>query len=99
MPRVIDSRDRQLVIGAGALLLVLVAVAALMGPAQVTGSAALPSSYSPAWGGAKGAYLLLGELGYNPERWEEPAADLGYSWLVLRRDAKIGQDCPGALEE
>jgi hypothetical protein len=77
MPRVIDRRDRQLVIGAGAMLLVLVAVAALMGPAQVTGSAALPSSYSPAWGGAKGAYLLLGELGYNPERWEDPAADLG----------------------
>ncbi len=76
MPRLIDRRDRQLLVGAGVVLIVLVVMAALVGPAQVTGSAALPSSYSPAWGGAKGAYLLLGNLGYHVERWEEPAADL-----------------------
>ncbi|MDE3135319.1 MAG: DUF4350 domain-containing protein [Acidobacteriota bacterium] len=72
----IDRKDRQLLIGAGALMVVLVVVTALVGPARITGSAALPSSYSPAWGGAKGAYLLLGDLGYRVERWEEPAADL-----------------------
>jgi hypothetical protein len=58
------------------MLLVLAVVAALVGPTQVTGSAVVPSSYSPAWGGAKGAYLLLDKLGYSVERWEEPAADL-----------------------
>ena len=76
MPRLIDRRDRQLLIGAGVVLIVLTVAAALVGPARVTGSAILPSSYSPAWGGAKGAYLLLGNLGYRVERWEEPAADL-----------------------
>jgi hypothetical protein len=76
MPRLVDRRDRQLLIGAGIVLLALVLVAALFGPARVTGSAELPSSYSPAWGGAKAAYLLLENLGYRVERWEEPAADL-----------------------
>jgi hypothetical protein len=76
MPRLIDRRDRQLLVGAVVLLIALVVTAALVGPAQVTGSAVLPSSYSPAWGGAKGAYLLLGNLGYRVERWEEPAAAL-----------------------
>lgn len=76
MPGFVDRRDCRLLIGAGIVLLALVVAAALLGPAKVTGSAALPSSYSPAWGGAKGAYLLLEDLGYRVERWEEPAADL-----------------------
>ncbi|HVB33807.1 MAG TPA: DUF4350 domain-containing protein [Patescibacteria group bacterium] len=76
MPRHFDPTDRQLLIGTGVLLVLLVAAAALFGPAQVTGRAALPSSYSPAWGGAEGAYLLLENLGYRVERWERPASEL-----------------------
>jgi hypothetical protein len=76
MPRFVDRRDRQLLIGAGFVLIVLVVAAAVLEPARVTGSGELPSSYSPAWGGAKGAYLLLERLGYRVERWEEPATDL-----------------------
>lgn len=72
----LDRKDRRLLIGAGFALIVLVTAAALVGPAQVSGSAALPSSYSPAWGGAKAAYLLLERLGYRVERWEKPATDL-----------------------
>jgi hypothetical protein len=83
----LDRRDRQLLIGAGLLLMILVVVAALVGPARVTGAATLPSSYSPAWGGTKGAYLLLGQLGYRVERWEKPAAQIplsaGNTVLVL----------------
>ncbi len=76
MPTAFESEDRKLLIGAGVLMLVLVALAAALGPAQVTGSAAVPSSYSPAWGGAKAAYLLLEKLGYPVERWTKPAKDL-----------------------
>lgn len=76
MPGRLDSRDKQLLIGTGLMLVVLVAVAALVGPAKVAGSSALPSSYSPAWGGTKAAYLLLGRLGYRVQRWEKPLAAL-----------------------
>jgi hypothetical protein len=76
MPRFLDSRDRTLLIGAGLLLLVLVVVAGLLGPSQVTGTVSIPSSYSPSWDGAEGAYFLLEKLGYHVERWEQPAAQL-----------------------
>jgi hypothetical protein len=83
----LDRRDRQLLIGAGLLLIILVVVAALVGPAHVTGAESLPSSYSPAWEGTKGAYLLLGQLGYRVERWEKSAAEIpepaGNTVLVL----------------
>ncbi len=72
----LDSRDRRLLIGAGLLLVLLVTIAAVLGPARVSGSAALPSSYSPAWGGTKGAYLLLQQLDYRVERWEKPVTDI-----------------------
>jgi hypothetical protein len=76
MSRLFDATDRRILIGAGVVLVLLVVAAALIGPAQVTGQIALPSSYSPAWGGAEAAYLLLGSLGYSIERWEEPASEL-----------------------
>jgi hypothetical protein len=76
MPGRLDRTDRWLLIGAGAVLIVLVIAAAIVGPAQVTGESVLPSSYSPAWGGSEAAYLLLQNLGYQIERWEKPAADL-----------------------
>lgn len=72
----LDKRDRWLLIGAGLVLVLLVAVAAVLGPARVTGSEAMPSSYSPAWGGTKGAYMMLQDLGYNVERWEKPFTDI-----------------------
>jgi hypothetical protein len=76
MPRFLDSRDRKLLIGAGFLLLIMLAVAGLLAPSRVTGTVTIPSSYSPAWDGAKGAFLLLRDLGYRVDRWERPAADL-----------------------
>ncbi|HEV2387797.1 MAG TPA: DUF4350 domain-containing protein [Candidatus Acidoferrales bacterium] len=83
----LDRSDRALLIAAGALLLVVVAIAALLGPPQIAGSSSLPSSYSPAWGGAKAAFLLLESLGYRVERWEQPLAQLaapaGRTVLIL----------------
>ncbi len=76
MPTAFEREDRKLLIGAGVLMVALVALAAVLGPAQVTGPATVPSSYSPAWGGAKAAYLLLEKLGYRVERWTKPAKDL-----------------------
>lgn len=76
MPGRLDRTDRWLLIGAGAVVILLVIAAAILGPAQVTGEGVLPSSYSPAWDGTEAAYLLLQNLGYRVDRWEKPAADL-----------------------
>lgn len=76
MPQPLDSADRKLLIGAAALLVVLAAAAALLSPPQMTGATVIPSSYSPAWGGAKGAFLLLQNLGYSVSRWEQPPTEL-----------------------
>ena len=35
------------------------------------GSGALPSSYSAGNNGTKAAFLLLGQMGYSPQRWTE----------------------------
>lgn len=76
MLRSLDRGDRTLLIAAGGILVVVVAISALVGPPQISGSASLPSSYSPAWGGAKAAYLLLENLGYRAARWEQPLEKL-----------------------
>ncbi|MGH9728347.1 MAG: DUF4350 domain-containing protein [Candidatus Acidiferrales bacterium] len=76
MPHGLDSADRKLLIGVGALFAVLVIVSAIISPPQITGASAIPSSYSPSWDGAKGAFLLLQELGYNVSRWEKPPTQL-----------------------
>jgi hypothetical protein len=76
MPRGLDSADRKLLIGAGALLAVLIVMAAVVTPPQITGASESPSSYSPSWNGAEGAFLLLQQLGYNVSRWEQSPAQL-----------------------
>jgi hypothetical protein len=76
MPRGLDSADRKLLIGAGVLFAVLVVMAAIISPPQLTGASAAPSSYSPAWDGAEGAFLLLQKLGYNVTRWERSPVEL-----------------------
>lgn len=76
MPRSLDSADRKLLIGVGILFVVLVLVSAIISPPRITGTSAIPSSYSPSWDGAKGAFLLLQNLGYNVTRWEQPPTQL-----------------------
>ena len=68
--------DRNLLILAGLLIAALSAAAVISAP---QGSRRLPgiaSSYSANDDGAKASYLLLEELGYHIERWDNPPADL-----------------------
>jgi hypothetical protein len=75
MPAALDTRDRRLLIVAGMVLAaLLIAGAVISGPGQ--NGPGYPSSYSTGWRGAKGAYLLLTELGYSVERWDHPPSDL-----------------------
>jgi hypothetical protein len=76
MSQGLDSGDRKLLIGAGILLVILVLVSTVISPPRLTGSSEIPSSYSPSWTGAKGAFLLLQELGFDVTRWEHPPTEL-----------------------
>jgi hypothetical protein len=75
MPLNLNQKDRKLFLGAG-FIFVLLVVAALAFSSADRGQAEYPSSYSSASGGAKAAYLLLSDTGYNVQRWERPLSDL-----------------------
>jgi len=59
------------------LLVALVSVSVALAPPEAP-RPGVPSSYSPASEGAKGAFLLLGKLGYQVEHWELPPTDIPY---------------------
>jgi hypothetical protein len=74
MPLKLDKSDRRLLLYTAAVLLpVIVAIALSTSTEQDSG---IPTSYSAQLGGAKGAYLLLSELGYNVEHWDHPPSML-----------------------
>jgi hypothetical protein len=77
MPSALDAGDRKLLIIAGAILLLLiVATVVFAPPAEEAEGQGVPTTYSTTKNGAQAAYLLLGELGYQSERWEKPPAEL-----------------------
>jgi Domain of unknown function (DUF4350) len=76
MPHTLDTGDRKLLIVAGVLLVVLVVSSAMLSPRRSEGMSMYPSSYSTNWDGAKAAYLLLQESGYQVSRWEESPTEL-----------------------
>lgn len=67
----LSGKDRHLLLGAGFVFVLLIAIALLFDSAE-PGQADDPSSYSTASGGAKAAYLLLSDTGYKVQRWEQP---------------------------
>jgi len=71
MPLKVAAADRKLLLIFAAGVTLLLAGMALLGPEQKQESP-MPSSYSSDSGGAKAAYLLLKESGYQIERWENP---------------------------
>jgi Domain of unknown function (DUF4350) len=71
----LNQKDRKLFLGAGFVFVLLVVTAFVLSSSD-RGQAEYPSSYSSASGGAKAAYLLLSETGYNVQRWERPLSDL-----------------------
>src|SRR5579864_7357714 len=75
MPVSLDRSDRKIVIGASVILVLLVGATAVLSPPQAA-PAPDSSSYSPAANGAKAAYELLGDLGYQTERWAQPLPEL-----------------------
>jgi hypothetical protein len=71
----LDRSDRKLLIVAAVALLLLVGATAVLAPPQPAPAPAA-SSFSPGPDGAKAAYVLLGDLGYAMERWEQPLTEL-----------------------
>jgi hypothetical protein len=76
MPSFLDSRDARYVIGALALMIVLLAITIAVGPAPAPQSLGYPSTYASDYKGAKAAFVLLNEEGYQVERWEKPPDEL-----------------------
>lgn len=85
MPLSLPSSDRRLLLWAGAICLAIIVALAVKSADQQESE--IPSSYSPDSQGAKAAYLLLEEQGYNVERWEQsPNAlpeDVAETTLIL----------------
>jgi hypothetical protein len=75
MPVSLDRSDRKILISATVILVLLVGATAVLSPPEAA-PAPESSSYSPAAAGAKAAYELLGELGYQVERWTQSLPDL-----------------------
>ena len=84
MPARLTSADRRLLWIAAATSLLLVAVTALLSPTSASQDER-PTTYSTASGGAKAAFLLLRQSGYQVRRWEQPARELpqGGATLIL----------------
>lgn len=77
MPAFLDARDLRLLIAAGVVMLLLLGLTYAINPPPPSQQAIeFPSSYSSNWAGAKGAFLLLRQLGYRVERWEQSPENL-----------------------
>jgi hypothetical protein len=85
MPLKIDPRDRKLLLGSAVVFILLIVGAVIFG-GEAGQKQEAPTSYSTASGGAKGAYLLLGQSGYNVQRWEKPLVDLPKTATVILAD-------------
>jgi len=68
----LDSADKRIVLVSIFCLVLLTTLALLFAPGNRGSSRGFPSSYSTDADGAKAAYVLLGEMGYRVERWENP---------------------------
>jgi hypothetical protein len=88
----ITAPDRKLLWGAAALALALILATLVLSPGSGELDSPVPSSYSPASGGALAAYMLLGDLRLPVERWERPPTDLAqigpHSVLILVEPAQ-----------
>lgn len=69
------SGDARVMLWACLSVLVVIIVAAVAAPAREDDDPT-PSMWNNGSAGAKAAFLLLGQLGYETARWERPSADL-----------------------
>ncbi len=79
----LDAKDRKLLVGCLAAVLVLALVTAFFSRNQNSDDNTLPSSYLTGRHGARAAFELLQANGYTVERWEQPLSD-----LATRADAQ-----------
>jgi len=70
----LEKSDRRLLLWAGLILVPLIAALAILSSNE--SDSGIPSSYSAQASGAKAAFLLLQDLGYEVERWEQPPTEL-----------------------
>jgi hypothetical protein len=68
--------DRRILIAAAILMVALTLALVIVSPAAPAAPSAIPTTYSPAPGGAKAAWLLLRQSGYDVRRWQQPSVDL-----------------------
>ena len=85
MPLRMDRRDRNLLLGASIVFVLLITGVMLFG-GQAADKTEVPSSYSAGSGGAKAAYLLLSQSGYEVRRWERPLTDLPENATLILAD-------------
>jgi Domain of unknown function (DUF4350) len=76
MPVNLDRTDRALLTGSAIVLVILAVASAILAPTRQSGTSLFPSTYSASWDDAKAAYLLLDELGYPVERWNQSPTEL-----------------------
>jgi hypothetical protein len=77
MPPTIDPGDRKLLLIVGSILLILITATMLLSPsAYEEEGQGVPTTYSTTSNGTQAAYLLLGQLGYQSERWEQSPTEL-----------------------
>jgi hypothetical protein len=69
------ATDRRIVLGLAGIVLLGVVVVSLLGPSHEDNDPA-PTTYNAGSHGAKAAYLLLSELGYDARRWSLPLDEL-----------------------
>lgn len=72
----LDATDRKLLIGCFAAVLVLAFITAFFSRNANRDDNPLPSTYLTGRHGARAAYDLLKDSGYDIERWEQPLSDL-----------------------
>lgn len=72
----LDAKDRKLLVLCLGAVVVVAVVTALFARNQNRDDNPVPSSYLTGRHGARAAYDLLRENGYNVERWEQPLSDL-----------------------
>jgi len=72
----LDAKDRKLLIGCFAAVVVLAFVTAFFSRNTNNNDNPVPSSYLTGRHGGRAAYELLQDSGYNVERWEQPLSDL-----------------------
>jgi Domain of unknown function (DUF4350) len=75
VPLKIDKSDRKLLLWASLFFLAMITALAIFSSNEERDSG-IPSTYSAQASGAKAAYSLLGETGYQVERWQQSPAAL-----------------------